>query len=72
MSTAKSGSTASEPMEFETVHMRNTTNERGRLAREAEGLSRTELIERAADVGVNTEGTKEQIAERVRDAARGD
>lgn len=59
-----------EPMEFETIRMPNLTNERGRLAREASGMGKEELAERAAALGIPTEGTKEELAGRVRDAAR--
>lgn len=59
-----------EPMEYETVHMPNLTNERGRLARAADGLAKTELADRASALGIPADGTKEEIAERVRDAAR--
>jgi hypothetical protein len=61
-----------EPMVFETFTMPNLTNERGRLAREAATLGKDELVERAAAVGVATEGTKTEIVERVQDAARND
>jgi hypothetical protein len=84
MSKQKSGSTAPSPLEHETIYMPrrsndgetiaapNLSNERGRLAREAATLSRDELVERAESAGVPTDGTKAEIVERVKDAARGD
>jgi len=70
MTKPKEATSNAEPMVFETFTMPNLTNERGRLAREAASLGKDELVERAAAVGVETSGTKEDIAQRARDAAR--
>lgn len=66
------GTSNAESMEFETIVMPNMTNERGRLAREAESLGKAELMERAAAVGVPVRGSKAEIVEAVQDAARVD
>lgn len=70
MSKPKQQNAQPSPMEYEVVRMPNLTNERGRLAREAASLSKDELVERAVSVGVPADGTKEEIAERVKDAVR--
>lgn len=70
MSKPKTGNLEPSPMEFETIVMPNRNNERGRLAREADGLHKAELVERAEALGIPTDGSKEDIAARVRDAAR--
>lgn len=64
--------TAPQPDAFETHVMPNMSNERGRLAREAGELSRDELAERAAAVGIDPSGSRAAITERVQDAARND
>jgi ribosome-binding protein aMBF1 (putative translation factor) len=57
-----------EELSYEVVRVPNAHNERGRLAREAAGLSQKELAERAAAVGVDTAGaSKAELMERVRD-----
>jgi hypothetical protein len=70
MSKAKTSN--AEPLEFETFTMVNQTNERGRLAREADSLHKDELVKRAEALGIPTEGSKEEIAGRVKAAARTD
>jgi hypothetical protein len=70
MSKAKASN--AEPMEFETFVMPNLNNERARLSREAEGLNKTELVERAKGLGIPTDGSKDDIEARVRNAARND
>jgi len=72
MSAPKPHNLDPSPMEFETHVMPNPNNERSRLAREADSLSRADLVERASELGVPTGGTKGEIAERARQAARTD
>lgn len=68
--TKKEGTSNAEPLTYEVHVMPNLSNERGRLAREAATLGKTELVERAAAVGIATGGSKDEIAQRVREVAR--
>lgn len=72
MSASKHKNTEPSPMEFETFVMPNLANERARLARDAGSITKTELVERAEELSVPTSGSKEEIAARVRNAARND
>jgi len=68
----KPATSNAEPMEFVSIVMPNRYNERGRLAREADELDKTELVERARTLGIPSDGSKEDITARVKDAARTD
>lgn len=72
MSKPKAGNLEPGPMEYEYIVMPNPNNERGRLAREANEITKAELVERAGPLGIDTRGSKDDVAERVRDAARND
>lgn len=59
-----------EDMASEVIRAPNRRNDLGQLAHDAGGLTKAELLERAAALGVDTSGspTKAELEERVRGA----